>query len=373
MEYRKRLFAHRNPYDILHTEEQFLQAVRENIAFHIANCSEYAEILQREAFGLQMLQSVHDLHRIPVLPTLYLKNHTLCSMDESRFIIKAASSGTSGARSLIGIDRQSFLCGLNMIYRTFSYHGLLSMLPTNYIVLGYRREKGDPTGTAQTMYGTTMLAPALRRTYALKEMDGAFQVDAEGILRALHSYQRQGFPVRFVGLPAYMYYFVCTLKENGIRFKFNKHSRVLLGGGWKRTQILKEQRQDLYNLIFETLGIPAGQCKEFFSAVEHPIAYCGCENSHFHVPIYSRVIVRDVNTLAPVPNGTAGLLSFVSPLLYSVPLVSVITDDLAILHDGEECGCGISTPYFEVLGRAGVQGIKTCAAGALEVLGGAGS
>lgn len=372
MEYRKQLFAHRNPYDILHTEGQFLQAVRENITFHTVNCPGYAEILQCEAFGVQMLQSIRDLYRIPVLPTLYLKNNPLYSMDESCFIIKAASSGTSGAKSLIGIDRQSFLCGLNMVCHTFSYHGLLSVLPTNYIVLGFRREKGDPTGTAQTMYGTTMFAPALQRTYAVKKVDGAYQVDTEGILRALHSYQNLGLPVRFVGLPAYMYYLVCTLKKNGIRFRFNKHSRVLLGGGWKQTQVSKEQRQELYDLLYETLGISANQCKEFFSAVEHPIAYCGCKNRHFHVPIYSRVIVRDVKTLEPVSNGTVGLLSFVSPLLYSVPLVSVMTDDLAILHDGEECGCGIPTPYFEVLGRAGVQGVKTCAAGALEVLGGAG-
>lgn len=373
MEYRKQLFAYRNPYDTLQTDNKFLQAVRENIAFHEANCPEYADILQQQAFNAKILRSVHDLHRIPVLPTLFLKKHPLFSMDESQFIIKATSSGTSGERSMIGIDRRSFLYGLNMVYRTFSYHGLLSVLPTNYIVLGYARKKGDSTGTAQTMYGTTMFAPALRRVYAVKETDNGYRIDAEEMLRALHSYQKMGLPVRFVGLPAYLYFLVCTLKENGIRFSLSKHSRILMGGGWKRTGISNEQRQELLNLINETLGIPAHRCSEFFSAVEHPIAYCNCKNRHFHVPIYSRVIVRDVKTLEPVTNGNVGLLNFISPLLFSVPLVSVMTDDLAILHDGEECGCGISAPYFEVLGRAGVQAIKTCAAGAQDVLGGASS
>ncbi len=246
-------------------------------------------------------------------------------------------------------------------------------MPTNYIILGYQREKGDFTGTAQTMYGTTMLAPAVHRTYAAKKTEGNYLVDMEGVLKALHSYQRQGLPVRFLGLPAYMYYLVCTLKKSGMHFHLNGHSRILLGGGWKRMQVSTEQKQELFDLIAETLGIPARNCREFFSAVEHPIAYCGCNNRHFHTPIYSRIIIRDVKTLKPVPNGTAGLLSFVSPLLHSVPLVSVMTDDIAILHDGQECCCGIQTPYFEVLGRAGAQGIKTCAADALEVLKGAGS
>jgi hypothetical protein len=54
-----------------------------------------------------------------------------------------------------------------------------------------------------------------------------------------------------------------------------------------------------------------------------------------------------------------------------MPLVSVVTDDLAVLHDGTACGCGISAPFFTLLGRAGVEQIKTCAADAAEMLGGA--
>ncbi len=49
-----------------------------------------------------------------------------------------------------------------------------------------------------------------------------------------------------------------------------------------------------------------------------------------------------------------------------MPVTSILTDDLGILHDGTECGCGIQTPYLELLGRTGVKGIKTCAAVAAE-------
>ena len=86
--------------------------------------------------------------------------------------------------------------------------------------------------------------------------------------------------------------------------------------------------------------------------------------------MYSRVIIRDVNTLEPVPNGTVGLVSLLTPLIKSTPILSVMTDDLGVLHDGSECGCGIPSPYLELIGRVGLKQIKTCAAGAAELLAG---
>jgi len=85
------------------------------------------------------------------------------------------------------------------------------------------------------------------------------------------------------------------------------------------------------------------------------------------VPIYSRVIVRDLN-LQPVRYGEPGLLNLITPMMTSMPFTSVMTDDLAVMHDGKECDCGIESPYFDILGRVGLADIKTCAAGASELL-----
>ena len=46
-----------------------------------------------------------------------------------------------------------------------------------------------------------------------------------------------------------------------------------------------------------------------------------------------------------------------------------MTDDLGVLHPGDECGCGIKSPYLEIIGRVGIKDIKTCAAGASQLLG----
>ena len=45
-----------------------------------------------------------------------------------------------------------------------------------------------------------------------------------------------------------------------------------------------------------------------------------------------------------------------------------MTDDLGILHDGQECPCGCQAPWLEIIGRVGQRDIKTCAAGAADYL-----
>jgi hypothetical protein len=66
--------------------------------------------------------------------------------------------------------------------------------------------------------------------------------------------------------------------------------------------------------------------------------------------------------------GRPGFLNFISPLVSSMPLSSVIMGDLAVLKDGAKCGCGIATPYFEVIGRAGDAKSKGCALAASEYM-----
>lgn len=124
----------------------------------------------------------------------------------------------------------------------------------------------------------------------------------------------------------------------------------------------------LYDLANRILGIPEDHIIEVFSAVEHPILYADCVQHHFHVPVYSRIIIRDPDTLSPLPYGQPGLVEFISPLLTATPTLAVMTDDLGILHPPGSCPCGNPSPWLEILGRVGLKDIKTCAAGAENLL-----
>ncbi|MDR1094674.1 MAG: acyl-protein synthetase, partial [Clostridiales bacterium] len=353
--------------DTAGSEAVFVKAVRRNVAFHAARCPEYAEILRRREFGIAGLRSAGDLHTIPPLPTAFLKEHTLCSKPFDRMLFRSTTSGTGGRVSRVGLDWPTMLRGLGMSLGSFFANRLFSPRPVVYIMLGYQPAKRNKTGIVKTAHASTFFAPALRRVYALKDNGVSYDLDMDGVKEALLSCARRGTPVRLVGFPAYFLFLLNELKESGVRLQLHPKSMVLLGGGWKQFFAERVDKFELYALSAEVLGVGESRVREFFGVVEHPVVYVDCAKHRFHVPVYSRVLIRDPD-LSPVGFHTPGILNLITPIMTAMPHTSLMTDDLAVLYPGEECGCGIRSPYFEILGRVGAAGVKTCAAGAAELL-----
>lgn len=368
-----RLFFSGNIYNLARRDKLFLQAVKENLWHHQKNCAPYAQILSARSFSPNQLNGIEDLYKIPPLTTLFLKRHTLYSTNPKVLFFKSTTSGTSsGTVSEMGLNLSSGLRGLGMVAGTFLTGRVLSLAPANYIVLGYEPAERNRIGAVKTAYAMTFTAPPLSREYALKDNGETYVLNIEGIKNALIRHEKSGWPVRFMGFPPYFMFLLEALEEEGIKLSLHPKSRIMLAGGWKQFSAKQIEKAALYEKAKAVLGI-GGECVlEWFGAVEHPIAYLNCKNHHFHVPIYARVIIRSPETLEPLGYGQPGLLNLITPMMTSMPFTSVLTDDLAVLHPGKSCGCGIESPYFEVLGRVGLADIKTCAAGAAELLASAG-
>lgn len=366
------LFWNRKPYDIAGTEALFMKKVKENMLFHYQNCKEYRSILENKGWDEQKINKVNSLEEIPFIPTLYFKHHKMDSFPPEKMLTRATSSGTSGNKSDIGYDLGSLWRALGMSIHIGRKHKLLSLKPSHYIILGYEprgllSKKVEEKAVSKTAYAFTFFAPALSRTYALRYEKDKYVLNLEGIKQALIKYSKGKTPVRLMGFPFHAYWLLTQMKEEGIQCHLPKGSSIAFGGGWKEYYTQKADKETMYQLIKEVLGIPSERCWEFFGAVEHPILYTSCPNHHFHVPIHSRVIIRDVDTFKAVPYGTPGMVNLITPMIKSAPLLSVMTDDLGILHEGNRCGCGINTPYLEILGRVGMADITTCAAGAEQL------
>jgi len=364
------LFASKQIYDLSGTEALFVQAIKDSVEHHRKNCPFYSSLLQSDGFDPEYIQTAEDCAKIPVIPASFFKYHEVTSVPSKEIEVHATSSGTQGQKSQMFFDERSISAGIRMVTRVMRHHGLVSLVPTNYIMLGYEPSEGNEMGAVKTAMGVTRFAPAKERAFALKATAKGYEVDKFGLLNALKRYARQGLPVRFVGFPAYLYFFLDTLREEGIRFKLNKRSKVLLGGGWKQFNELMIKKETLYSMAEALLGIPSENIRDFYSAVEHSVAYAECRNHRLHVPVYSRVFIRDARTLKPLGFGEPGILSFVTPLVTSAPLTSIMMGDIAVLYDGKDCGCGIKTPYFEVLGRSGAGKMRNCAIAASEYMAG---
>lgn len=363
----RKLFKTNQIYKIASTDELFIKAMRENAVFQYEHCADYKRILDEAKFSPYEIKTMDDLIRLPFLPTLYFKHHKLFSVQERNLLIKATSSGTSGLKSEIGFDLFTLLNGLHMVIKVTKYHRLLSLKPVHYLIFGYEPSKGNKTAISKTAFGFTFFAPALSRTYAIRKTKGGYKVDLEHMKNALIQFSHSNVPIRTIGFPAYTYFLLKEMKESGICLKMPKGSKVTLGGGWKQFYTEKINKEDFYKLVEEVLGIQEENIVEFFGAVEHPILYTDCREHHFHVPIYSRIIIRHPDTFEPVPDGTPGLVNLLTPMIKSGPLLSIMTDDLGILHT-EKCPCNEPSPWVEIIGRVGIKDIITCAAGAEEIL-----
>ncbi len=370
---RQRLFWFSRPYDLPGSDARFLQAVRDNCAYHIEHCPEYRLICEAEGFSPDCLNTIEDLEKLPVLPTLFFKRRHVASMPRWRIAFEVTSSGTSGKFSRVGFDWGCVLAEVPMVLRLGFYHKLVSLKPAHYVVLGYKPGRQDKMGVARTMFGLTHFAPPLSRTYALRWKNGAYAPNLEGAVERLRRLAKSPFPVRIVGFPSYLWFGLKRMEALGLSVRLPRGSKILLAGGWKQHSAQEVDKGTLYALAQRVLGVEDSHIHEFFGAVEHPVFFNSCKNHRFHVPAYARVIIRDVHTLKPLPIMEIGLVNLITPLLNATPVTSVMTDDLGMLTPGEYCGCGLTSPVLTILGRVGLSDITTCAAGAAELLGGGGT
>lgn len=369
MNAREKLFAYSKIYDQKGSEKLFLEAMRESIEHHRTHCEFYERLLKERSFCIDQLKSVKDCEKTPIIPAQFFKYHEVLSIKKEEIEVYATSSGTEGQKSQIFLDSSTIKIGTKMAIKAMKYHGFISMIPTNYVVLGYEPKPGNDMGNVKVALGMTRFAPVKEKVFALRAIGDQYEIDYFGIMDAFRRFNRQKLPVRILGFSSYLYILLKMMKESGIKpLKLNKKSLVLTGGGWKKFDDMMIDKEELYHMVEEFLGIPAKNCRDFYSAVEHSVAYPECKNHHMHVPIWSRVIIRDVKFLEPLGFDEPGFLSFISPLVSSVPISSILMGDIAVLRDGKKCGCGIDTPYFEILGRAGTAKTRSCAVAASEYM-----
>jgi len=416
MTYKRKLFLRKDIYNPRAADDVFLGAMKENISFHMGNCQEYKEILDYLEFDAESLRSIDDLAKIPPLPASYLKNHTLLSVPYEKLAVRTATSGTDGRTAPGGVDYESAMYGLIMAFRIFRRHKLISLRPANYIILGKKPEKPEkpvkpekpekpikpekpekqikPAGretpdltekpeahtkpeltetpenmrraghtghaghagwaAADLALAVAMLAaPAKRVAYAVADGDGEQRVDIGGIADALLAFAKEDRPVRIIGLSEIFKTLISELIKRNETLSLRHDSKVILSGGRDPRISGEAPKEGLFLLANRVLGVRHRNYKDYFGAAGHPIIYFSCVNHRFHVPVYSRAIIRDVNTLEPAPDGAPGLLNLITPLLSSESYGSVLTGDIAVMAGEGACGCGAASPYFTVVGRAG--------------------
>ena len=359
-------FAHDAKSDAL-----YVAAMLESTAWHRERCSFYQKHCVANDFLPGNIKSVSDCAKIPFVLANFFKTHEVLSIPKSAVFAHFTSSGTTGQKSQVFFDRWSMKAGQRMLDWVFEKNGWAAPgSKTNYLLYSYETEEGSKLGTAYTDNYLCKFAPADEIFLALRRTGtGGHDFDVFGCIETLKRFQKAGRPVRIFGFPAFLYFTLKQMRDLGLPpLKLSPQSLVFLGGGWKGNADQAIAKSELYEQIHRQLGIPDERLRDGFGSVEHPIPYVECARHQFHVPVWSRVFIRDVESLAVLGFGERGFLHFTSPYITSMPAHSVLMGDLASLHPGRECGCGVDAPFFVVHGRAGTSKNKSCAIAAAEML-----
>jgi hypothetical protein len=348
----------------------FNHAMAEISRFHCQHTPGYEHWLNANGLTVGDLDHLDDWSRLPPIFASYFKRQALLSSTAAD-ALELTSSGTSGEKSRMRYDERSLGAAQNMVERIFQHYDWDTLhTPCNYLLLSYEPEGSISLGTSFTDQFLCGFAPVNRVAYALRRTGGGHEFDGFGVIAALQSFAEEGLPVRIFGFPAFLWQTLQRMQATGVAdLQLAQGSLTLFGGGWKTHAAQEIPRQQLYERIHRQLGIEMSRCRDGYGAVEHAVPYLECAHHRFHVPVYSKVFVRHPADFTVQPYGRQGLLSFVSPYISSSPAHAVVMSDLATLHPGASCGCGLSTDWFELHGRAATTAGRSCAMAASELLG----
>ena len=364
------LCEYTSPYESSeHLDRLFVSAFKEILHWHQKHNAFYADLLKKEKFKIESLQSIEDIMHVPFIHANFFKLHETISIDKSKIYEHMTSSGTSGQKSQMFFDEWSILSARRMVSFIYDKNGFNKPQDeTNFLLLAYEPLSNFKVGTTKTNVFLTSFAKAKEIFFALRATNNTHEFDRFGTVRKLQEYEAQNLPVRIHGFPSFMYFTLMQMQEMDIKVTLHPDSLIMFGGGWKGYANQEISKDLLFKLIHERLGIATERIRDTYGSVEHSIPYIECQNHHLHIPVWSRLFIRDVKTLEVLGYGKSGFMNFVTPYITSVPAVSVMMGDIGVLHPASECDCGASTPFFEILGRAGVSQNKSCAVSASELL-----
>lgn len=164
--------------------------------------------------------------------------------------------------------------------------------------------------------------------------------DVEAFLEACGEVVAAGTPALVTGTAFAFVHLLDALAGKGLRLALPEGTRVMETGGFKgRSRVV--ERDELYAEMGARLGVPVHRIvneygmTELLSQLYEPLLREGPQAPRRHVPPpWLRVRALDPTTLAPLPEGEAGLLCFFD--LANLGSVShILTEDVGtVSHDG---------------------------------------
>jgi hypothetical protein len=343
------------PYSLPQQAKRFIltERVRELTQWHYERCELYRHLLDRLFGGPKALQ-FEVLEDAPFVPVSLFKTRQLRSVEPDAVVKTLTSSGTTGqAVSRIYLDANTAQLQSRTLVKIMQH--FLGVERRPMVFLDHKATVQDRRSFSARGAGILGLLPFGRQPfYALRE---DMSLDLEGLQAYLEKTREQS-PVFFGFTFMVWQYFIEALATLGQRLSL-PNAILLHSGGWKRLEALQVSQEEFRRQLLAIAGIT--NVVNYYGMVEQ-VGSVYVENAlHFlHASIYSDVIIRDTNTLEPLPPGCPGLIQVVSALPTSYPGHSLLTEDMGVVEGCDNPLTGMNGQYFQIQGRLPRAELRGC-------------
>jgi phenylacetate-coenzyme A ligase PaaK-like adenylate-forming protein len=343
------------PYGLSQGEKRALleERCRELTRHHYRHCEPYRMILDR-LFGGEAALDFERLEDMPFLPVSLFKTRELRSVSPDSVVKTLTSSGTTGqAVSRIFLDADTARLQSRTLVTLMQHFLGKERRPLVFLDhSGVIRDRRSSSARGAGILG--MLPFGRKPFYALSE---DMSLDLAGLRRYLEENREQS-PVFFGFTFMVWRYFIEALE--GLGESLAVPEAVLLhSGGWKKLVEASVSPEEFRRRVLAATGIE--RVINYYGMVEQ-VGSVFFENAlhALHASVYSDVIVRDTNTLEPLPPGEKGLIQVVSALPTSYPGHSLLTEDLGVVLGCDNPEAGMAGQYFRSLGRLPRAELRGC-------------
>ena len=346
------------PFSLKYLEKKphFMKCVTESIQFHYANCLDYQNYCKKKNFDPNKIKDISD---VPFLPIDIFKKITLLSVPKSEITKIVKSSSTTGnLPSIIHLDKKTVnrqIISLNSIIIDF-----IGREKLQFIIIDNKKtletNNDDLSSRNSAIRGMLLFAKKFNCI-----LDENLKMDSE-ILSELGNIKNSkscifGF--------TWLIHQILSQNENNEKIKefFSKipQSFILHIGGWKKLSNLSISKQEFNEKCSNFFNTNSDKIIDVYGMTEQlGIVYPDCKYGNKHVPMFSEILIRNIDSLEIQPDGKSGFIQVISPIPNSYPGTSLITDDIGEILGRDNCLCGRKGTYFIFKKRSEIADPKGC-------------
>ncbi len=337
----------------------FMEEMKKTVIWHFQKNAEFKKMCKNRGFSPKKKYFLED---IPYFPASLFKNFSLRSVPERLIVKRLYSSSTTGKPSIILLDQETSRNQQIAVRKIIS--DFLGNTRRHFIIFDIEEVIKETTLYELSSRGTAIrgMIPIAKQMHFI--LYDKYEINVEK-LKYLISDLKKEDSICFFGFTWLLYSVYRTHNNKEIKKMFNKlkpkDKKILHIGGWKKLQEKTVSKSEFNKQISQFLNVKESDVIDFYGMTEQlGVVYPDCEYGYKHVPIYSEVIIRDIKTLDPAPNGSEGFIQLLSPIPRSYPGISILSDDIGTIRGVDDCKCGRLGKYFTFERRSEEAELRGC-------------